>query len=469
MSIESTVRQRILVVEDQPDVRSVIQKYLSAFGFEVYEATDGMDAKDLLSSESFDLVLSDVNMPRFNGLQLLVHVKEQSPETQVILITGYATVEMAVEAMKLGAFIFLQKPIRLQALKEQVEKALSRNLDGTVKSSSIAPKLEEDGLIGQLETSTEESTRELFRMARMTATTNSTVLITGEDGVGKSLMAQYIHYHSDRKDFPLVHVDCGAIPESALEIELFGHVKGVVDSAGSARKGRLKMADKGTVFLANIETLPLYIQAKLFKVIQFKEIEPVGSDRSVRSDFRLIASTCADLEEEVAEGRFRKDLYYQLNVIPLDIPPLRERRNDLVLLIDYFIQYFNQTKKCEIIGLTEAAKEHLLDYPWLGNLRELEHLIERMMIIRREGMLDLQHLPTEIQNYDPDEPDSCDSDMDGIPDGGLDFNEAVSALEDNLIRIALQRAEGNKNKAAQMLNLNRTTLVEKIKKKGIRV
>ncbi len=469
MSIENSARQRILVVEDQPDVRSVIQKYLSAFGFDVSEATDGMEAKELLSSQSFDLVLTDVNMPRFNGLQLLVHVKEQAPETQVILITGYATVEMAVEAMKLGAFIFLQKPIRLQALKEQVEKALALNLDSTIKSSSLASKMNQDGLIGQLQTSPEPSTQNLFQMAQMTASTDSTVLITGEEGVGKSLLAQYIHFHSDRSDFPLVHVDCAAIPEQTLELELFGHVKGAVDNIPGARKGRLKTADRGTVFLANIEALPLYVQAKLFQVIQFKEIEPVGSDRTLRSDFRLVATTCANLEEEVLTGRFRKDLYYQLNVIPMDIPPIRERQDDLNLLIDYFIGYFNQAKKCSVTGISDQARDHLLSYPWPGNLRELEHLMERMVIIRREGLLDLQHLPMEIQTFHPNEAQPFPDDSDETPGGGLDFNEAVAALEENLIRIALQRAEGNKNKAAQMLNLNRTTLVEKIKKKGIQV
>jgi len=462
---------KILVVDDEPTVRTAIANYLKTFAFEVLEAEDGEIAKEILSSGPLDLVITDVAMPRFDGIQLLSYVKEHNPNAEVIVITGYGTIEMAVEVMRRGAFIFLQKPIKLPDLRDQVEKALGLMLDSNVKSSLLRSKVQKDGIISRLVKSNDPQMKELFSIAKVIAPTDSTVLVTGESGTGKEILAQYIHFNSTRADGPLVPVNCGAIPENLMESELFGHVKGAFTGAVNARKGRIQIADQGTLFLDEVGELPAHMQVKLLRVLQEKTFEPVGSSKPEKSDFRVIAATNKDLEREVEEGRFREDLYYRLNVIPLHIPPLRQRREDIVRLVHFFIERFNREKNCHITGFSSESEEAMNRYDWPGNIRELENIVERMVIIHQTGEIPLEALPSKVRLFKQDEEteELAPTAPENIPDDGVDFNEEVDRLERRMILMALKRTEGNRNQAAKILNLNRTTLVEKIKKKKIDV
>ncbi len=458
-------KYKILVVDDEPTVRTAIANYLNTFNFDVFEAEDGEEAKGVLSEHSLDLVITDVAMPRFDGIQLLSYVKEHNPQAEVIIITGYGTIEMAVEVMRRGAFIFLQKPIKLPELKEQVEKALGLMLDKKLPPASIRSNVQKEGLIGRMVKSNNAGMKELFSIAKVIAPTDSTVLITGESGTGKELLAQYIHFNSGRANSSLVPVNCGAIPENLMESEFFGHVKGAFTGAINARKGRLKAADGGTLFLDEVGELPLHMQVKLLRVLQLKQFEPVGSTKMETSDFRIITATNKDLEHEVAESNFREDLYYRLNVIPLHIPPLRNRRDDIMKLAQFFVERFNREKGCNISGFAADTSEALVNYSWPGNIRELENIVERMVIINQQGEIGLDELPAKIRNGAslPEE-----RTVENIPESGIDFNNEIDKLERRLISMALKRTGGNRNQAARILKLNRTTLVEKIKKKKLK-
>ncbi len=457
---------RILVVDDEPTIRTAISSYLKSFNFSVIVAEDGEVAKAVVDEGPLDLVITDVNMPNFDGLQLLSYVKEQSPQAEVILITGYGTVDMAVEAMRRGAFIFLQKPIKLPDLKEQVEKALGLILDREVSTSTIRNRIHKDSLMGKIVKSEHPTMMELFSIAKVISPTDSTVLITGESGTGKEILAQYIHYNSGREESPLVPVNCGAIPENLMESELFGHVKGAFTGAVNARKGRIKAADGGTLFLDEVGELPLHMQVKLLRVLQEKEFEPVGSSKTEKANFRVVAATNKDLEKEALEGRFREDLYYRLNVIPLHIPPLRNRPDDILKLATFFVEKFNREKNCRINGFSDDVKEELKRYDWPGNIRELENIIERLVIINQRGIIEADNLPSKIRAKDAGMDVQVPSE---IPVDGIAFNDEIDKLERKMIVMALKKTNGNRNQAAKLLNLNRTTLVEKIKKKKIKI
>ncbi len=461
-------KYKILVVDDEPTVRTAIASYLRTFNFEVEEAEDGEFAKDLLGKAHFDLIVTDVTMPRFDGLQLTAYAKEHNPQAEVIVITGYGTIEMAVEVMKRGAFMFLQKPIKLPDLKDQVEKALGLMLDSNFTASSIRNNVAKEGVIGRLVKSDDAKMTELFSIAKVIAPTDSTVLITGESGTGKELLAQYIHFNSGRAEGPMIPINCGAIPESLMESEFFGHVKGAFTGAVNARKGRLRLADNGTLFLDEVGELPLHMQVKLLRVLQEKSFEPVGSSKSENSDFRVIAATNKDLEKAVQEEQFREDLYYRLNVIPLHLPPLRARRGDIMKLANYFVDRFNREKNCRISGFSDDAGNVLSAYSWPGNIRELENIVERMVIIHQRGLIEVEDLPQKIRSGSSVKAPTKMEDEE-IPDNGINFADEVDRLERKLIGLALQRTGGNRNQAAKILNLNRTTLVEKIKKKKIEI
>lgn len=456
----------ILIVDDEPTVRTAIADYLKTFNFEVFEAEDGEVAKKVLKKEALDLIITDVNMPRFNGIELLSYAKEHSPRAEVIIITGYGTIEMAVEVMKLGAFIFLQKPIKLPDLKDQVEKALGLILDQKIAPSSIRNNVQKAGLLSKFVKSSCPAMKELFSIAKVIAPTDSTVLIAGESGTGKEILAQYIHFNSNRSDGPLVPINCGAIPDNLMESEFFGHVKGAFTGAINSRNGRFKNADGGSVFLDEVGELPPHMQVKLLRIVQTKEFEPVGSSKPEKSDFRIIAATNKDIENEVEKGNFREDLFYRLNVIPLHIPPLRARMGDIEKLVDFFIDRFNREKNCRVKGFSTDAHETLTKYSWPGNIRELENIVERMVIIHQRGVIELEDLPAKIRGGGSVATREI---LGEIPSEGLDFNSEVDRLERKMIQMALRRTGGNRNQAAKILNLNRTTLVEKIKKKGIEV
>jgi DNA-binding NtrC family response regulator len=381
---------------------------------------------------------------------------------QVIILTGFATIEAAVEATRKGAFHFITKPFNLDEVIGLVNKALNHfRLERENKrlKSALHAKYSLQNIVGQ-----SDAIKRVLDLTERVAESDTTVLITGESGTGKELIAKAIHYNSPRGDNAFVPINCGAIPVDLLESELFGHVKGAFTGAIANRAGRFELADGGTLFLDEIGDMSPSLQVKLLRVIQERKFEPVGSTKTIESDVRLIAATNVNLESAVAEGRFREDLYYRLNVIPVHIPALRERRSDIPLLLNHFVSVFNNKRSRNITGFSHDAMDLLIHYNWPGNVRELENLVERLAILRGAGQVEAHDLP---DRYRTARGPSLNAEEIMIPDSGMDFNSAVDAYENALITKALEKTGWNRNQAAMLLKLNRTTLVEKIKKKGL--
>ncbi|MCB0394639.1 MAG: sigma-54-dependent Fis family transcriptional regulator, partial [Bdellovibrionales bacterium] len=380
----------------------------------------------------------------------------------VIILTGFGSIQTAIEATKRGAFHFLTKPFNLDELYHLVEKAFeNRSLkkENTLLKTQLHHKYKFDNIIGQ----SKEITRILELVDRV-SDSDSTILVTGESGTGKEVIARAIHYNSARANKTLIPVNCGAIPNELLESELFGHVKGAFTGATNNRVGRFELANGGTIFLDEVGELPPPLQVKLLRAIQEKTFEPVGGTKTIEVDVRIIAATNVDLEKAVREGRFREDLFYRLNVIPMHIPALRERKSDIPLLVHHFIEKFNQTKKRELSGIDPNALEMMQGYDWPGNIRELENLVERISILKGIGNIEVSDIPVKYQTAVSE---AIGEEEVHLPNTGIDFNSAVDAFENSLILKALERTNWNRNRAAQLLRLNRTTLVEKIKKKGL--
>jgi DNA-binding NtrC family response regulator len=426
-------------------------------------ARDGADALAQIAEHSVDLVLCDIQMPGINGLELVRQIHEVEPDLPCIVMTGYNTPENSVEALQAGAFWYLEKPFeqdRLDVVRQLVAQAIEH---GRLKSENrhlqrqLRSRHKFDSIIGK-----SASLGRTLAIVERVADTESTVLITGESGTGKELVARALHYNSRRAAHKLVTVNCGAIPEELLESELFGHVKGAFTNAISHRDGRFTVAHKGTIFLDEIGDMSPNLQVKLLRVLQERTFEPVGSSKTLKVDVRIVAATHQDLPKLIREGRFREDLYYRLNVLPIEIPALRDRSDDLPLLIHHFLDIARQERGSRIDGVTDDAMQRLMDYHWPGNVRELENLIERMTVLVGVGEIQLEDLPAHImaepliQGWAP-----------RVPSSGLDFNAVVGHFESDLIEQALEHTHWNKNKAAGLLGLNRTTLLEKIKKRGI--
>ncbi len=451
----------ILIVDDDKGTVNLLKRVLADDGFCVEGAENGAEAISVIQDKDIDLVITDLQMPRIDGITLLNEMKGISPKTMSIVITGYATVKTAVEAMKAGAFDYVSKPFQIEEMRLTVKRAFEygrlRKENISLKSQ-LKKKYKFSNIVGD-----HPSMQEVFRLIERVADTNSTVLITGETGTGKELVARALHYNSSRSDKLLIPVNCGAIPENLLESELFGYVKGAFTGATNNRMGRFEAADNSTVFLDEIGDMSSTLQVKILRVLQNQEFEPVGSSKSIKVDVRVIAATNIDLEESVRKKEFRQDLYYRLNVIPIHLPPLREKRSDIPLLVNYFLDHFREEKLMDIKPLDDSVMSALASYDWPGNVRELENLIERMVILSDEGVIHLNDLPEKInKGAGVKIPDAV-----LIPEEGLDFNDIVGEFENKLILSALERSRGNKNKAARLLNLKRTTLVEKIKKKGL--
>ena len=453
---------RILVVDDESSLRTALFRVLDRKGYQVITANCVSEAKMLSQSEqALDLALIDLRLPDGNGLDLLRFIKSTHSSCQVIMLTGYGTVDDAVSATKEGAFHFLTKPFNIEEILSLTEKALSHKhlqSENTVLKSALHRKYKFENIIGQ----SQEITQVLQFVERV-ADSDSTILIAGESGTGKELIAKAIHYNSPRANQPFVPINCGAIPAELLESELFGHVKGAFTGAISNRVGRFEMANGGTIFLDEIGDMPASLQVKLLRVLQERQYEPVGSTKTHECDVRVLTATNVDLEQAVKEGRFREDLYYRLNVIPITVPPLRERQSDIPLLLQHFVQTFN-SKGRNITGIAPDAMDLLYHYSWPGNIRELENLVERVAILKGQGMVEVSDLPERYRSRDNVGQEKAVA----IPDTGMDFNSAVDAYENALILQALEKTGWNRNQAAILLKLNRTTLVEKIKKKGLR-
>ncbi len=453
----------MLLVDDEEELRLTLQEGLEGASHHVTTASNAMRAREAMESGKFDVAILDIRLPDGNGIELLEEFRKIDPDMGIILMTGYAEVDTAVEAIRLGADDFLKKPFDVDELLVRVEELLKKirlKQDHSALQKKLAASDNERLLIGQ-----SKSMQKLRETAVLLGDSDSTVLISGESGTGKEVLANLLHKSGTRANKPFVSINCGAIPEELLESELFGHVKGAFTGAVRARPGRFEVAKGGTIILDEIGDMIAKLQVKLLRVLQERCFEPVGSHQSISVDVRVIAATHRDLEEEIVAGRFRQDLYYRLNVIPMTLPALRDRGEDILLLCDHFIEHFNREKKVSITSVSDAAQQALLRYNWPGNVRELQNLVERVATLKRDGEMDVEDFPSrmmgsgeramqnfmiEIQQHDE-----------------VDFKGIVDEFESHLILSALERFNWNKNRAAKFLSMNRTTLVEKIKKKGL--
>jgi DNA-binding NtrC family response regulator len=434
-------------------------------GLSVITASSMDEAKMLMQGDqTLDLALVDLNLPDGDGIELMSAIKSTHPSCQVIILTGNGTIESAVRATQRGAFHFIMKPFNMDELMSLVDKALSHKKlqqENQSLKAELTKKYKFEQIIGQ-----SDEIKSVLELVERVSDSDSTVLITGESGTGKELIARAIHYNSNRVDNSFVAINCGAIPAELLESELFGHVKGAFTGAISNRVGRFEMADGGTIFLDEIGDLEPALQVKILRVLQERTFEPVGGAKSLQANVRVITATNKNLEDLVEQGKFREDLYYRLNVIPVILPSLRERKSDIPLLMAHFLEHFNKTKNKRLSGISPEAMEYLINYNWPGNIRELENLVERLAILKGQGLVDINDLPARYRPMSISSHSS--SSTFEVPEDGVDFNTAVDRFENSLILRALEKTGWNRNQAALLLRLNRTTLVEKIKKKGLR-
>jgi two-component system, NtrC family, response regulator AtoC len=449
---------KILVIDDDDSGREALTMLLRSAGYEVTSAATAECALDLINREQYQVIVSDLFLPDKSGLDILPEVRRILPATEVIVVTGYASAQTAVRAMKEGAFDYITKPIDFDELKMVVSKALEKQQllsENIYLRRQLQGRFEFSNIIGS-----SPAMNIVFERMNRIVKTDSTVLVTGESGTGKELVARALHYNGTRRDRPFVAVNCSAIPEMLLESELFGHVRGAFTGAIKDKPGKFEAANHGTIFLDEIGSLPLHLQAKMLRVLQEHEVERVGSNKMVKLNVRVISATNSDLDNMVKQGGFREDLYYRLNVIPLRLPPLRERQQDIMYLTIFFLE-----KQCRLMGrppcsINKQALEVLEQYSWPGNVRELENLIERMVALTDAAVITLEDVPAKIIGEKSDR-EGFDVKM---PAQGIDLVTTISQIEHSLILQALESAGGVKAKAAALMGINRTTLVEKIKR-----
>jgi two-component system response regulator PilR (NtrC family) len=437
---------KILVVDDEQSMRDFLGIMLKKEGHDVITAGNGNDALKAVQSEIFDLVISDMKMPGIDGIDVLKTVKDISSETVVIMITAFATAETAVEAMKLGASDYIIKPFKIDELKLIINNSLEKRhlrKENILLKREIESKAGFENFIGK-----SEPMQKVFALIRQVADTNSTVLITGESGTGKELVAKAVHFNSPRRKKPFVTVNCGALPETLLESELFGYMKGAFTGATSNKQGLFEAANEGTIFLDEISATTPALQIKLLRVLQEREFMRVGGTTGIHVDVHVIAASNKDLHTEIAKGMFREDLFYRLNVIPIHLPPLRERKEDVPLLVDHFL------KKILVSGeprkITPDALNALMAYRWPGNVRELENTLERLAILCPGDTIRLEHIPDAVRNAKP----SSDLVALDIPEEGVDLEAILETAEKTLLRKALEQTRGVKTEAAKLLRLS---------------
>ena len=454
--------RNILLVDDDRLIRRSLYEMLMISGYQVTMANDGIDALEKLNKGRMNLVIADVRMPHMDGMQLLGEIKERYPDLPVIMMTGYASVENAVDAIRQGAFDYITKPIVDSEMTELIERALASSVPtSSVIAQAQVVSSDEDGFCGLI--GRNEKMRKIYEMVRSVAHTKATVLIHGESGTGKRLIAQAIHSHDPlRGAQPFVEVSCGALPKEILESELFGHVRGSFTTAVANREGRFEMADNGTIFLDEIDAFVPHLQVKLLRVLQEKEFERVGDNKTLKVDVRVIAATNQDLAKLIKRGQFREDLYYRLNVISIDLPALRERIDDIPLLAQHFLGSFRDEVNKELNGFSKEALDVMMSYQWPGNVRELENVVERAAILCKEDVITIDDLPDNVVAASKKRDSGT-----YITPGWRSLKDALREPERQIIIETLERVGWNKKEAAKVLGINRTTLYNKMKELGL--
>jgi two-component system response regulator AtoC len=452
-------RKRVLIVDDEPRMQRILELMLLQMGHVPLLAGDGREALDLLQAEEVDLVVSDLQMPVMDGLELLARVREQGSDIPFIVITAYGTVESAVAAMKHGACDYIIRPFEMEAVELAITRALA--LHHIQQENTFLRREVEKGwgeFVGR-----SPAMRKLYEMIGQVAESKTSVLITGETGTGKELAARAIHQASPRRAALFVPINCAAIPAELLESELFGHAKGAFTGAHRERVGKFEMAHNGTLFLDEITEMNPLLQAKLLRVLQENLVERLGSNEPIPVDVRLIAATNRDPLEALRQGKLREDLYYRIQVFTIELPPLRKRLDDIPLLVDHFLAKLGAKLGIAPAGMERRAVEKLQTYRWPGNVREMENVMERAMVLSRGERIDIRHLPQDIVDSAP----SADVSSDPVIAQSLSLEPAVEALESSLIAQALARAGGNKAKAARLLEISERSLWYKLKKYGL--
>jgi two-component system response regulator AtoC len=449
--------KRLLVIDDEENMRHMLSKVLGKAGYIIETASNGYEGLKMTSSSAYDFILCDIKMPNMSGLDFLKAARGKTRATTVIMMSAYGTIDTAIEAMKLGAYDYISKPFKTDEVYLTLKKAEERenlrqenrrlkerirNIEGNYHFGSLVAK--------------SEAMQSMFRVAAKAAQYKTTVLILGDSGTGKELIARAIHFEGDRSNMPLVPVNCGGIPATLLESELFGYKKGAFTGADKNKNGLFQEADGGTIFLDEIGELPLDLQVKLLRVLQENEVRMIGDSKSTKIDVRVIAATAKDLEAEVKKGAFREDLFYRLNVLSIKIPPLRDRSEDIPLLCDHFIERFKLSLHKEITGIAPAAMSRLLDYHWPGNVRELENAIERAVVLAEDALLLPEHFPAELGR------NRGGGKLEGLFNGHS-LKAAQKLMERKLITKALEKTGGNRTQAARLLEISHPSLLSKIK------
>lgn len=445
---------KILVADDDDSIRFSLKKVFEKENHDFVLVQDGMQALEVMETTTFDLAFVDLKMPGIGGMDVLQSIRRTSPATDVVIITGYGTVETAVKAIKYGAYDYISKPFSLESIRQIIDKIVQKN--GILKTSTARPlKFNRDG---QVETIIGESPRmmEIYELVQKVAPTDSTVLITGDTGTGKELIAKAIHFNSLRKDKPFLTVDCSSLVETLFESELFGHVKGSFTGAVATKHGSFELANGGTFFFDEIGNISLNIQAKILRAIQEKEIKRVGATDTIKVDVRVIAATNKDLRQAVEEGTFRDDLFYRISVIPIHLPALKERRIDVMTLANHFLAKYNHKRKRDFTGFSETVKQIFMQYAWPGNVRELENVVERAVVIEDCSEITPSSLPSHLRNMKKEFT---------VEDENI---KSLEQIERNHIRHVLEQTKWNRSRSASLLGIDRKTLYDKIKKYNLK-
>ena len=447
--------KKILIADDEKNMIWAMKKALKDERYRLITASDGEEAVKLTMEEEPDLILLDLRMPKLDGMEALKEIRRMDDKIPVIMLTAHGTMESAVEAMKLGALDYLSKPFDIDELKIIIERALDI---GNMQQQIAFLTEELERSTGKSIIGSSEKMNEVLEIVNRVANSNATVLITGESGTGKELIANAIHYNGSRRDKPYIKVNCGALPEGLLESELFGHERGAFTGAVARKPGRFERAEGGTIFLDEVGELTPAVQVKLLRVLQEKEFERVGGIETIKANVRVIAATNRDLREMVNQGTFREDLFYRLNVIPIELPPLRQRKADIPSLIDHFVERFCKEMGRNKISFDKEAIDILINYPWKGNIRELENVIERIVILNQGEQVSKMALPKEVISQ------NSDGKVFELPEQGIDLDQ----LEKSFIEQALRRTDNNQTQAAKLLGITRHTLIYRMEKHGMK-